>query len=120
MKKILVVEDTISVREEICDILRIENYEVFEAANGYQALALVQRTNPDLIITDILMPHLNGFKLISELKKLKTGKNIPIIVLTAKAEKSDLKHGLKLEIKDYLVKPLSISVLIDAVRNRLA
>jgi DNA-binding response OmpR family regulator len=120
MKKILVVEDTISVREEICDILRIENYEVFEAVNGYQALTLVQKTKPDLIITDILMPQLNGFKLISELRKSKTGKNIPIILLTAKAEKSDLKHGLELGVKDYLIKPLSISVLIKAVRNKLS
>ncbi|MCF6240461.1 MAG: response regulator [Bacteroidales bacterium] len=118
MKKILVVEDTLSVREEICDILRIEDYEVFEASDGYQALAIVKNKMPDLIITDILMPRLNGFKLIKELKRLKRARNIPIILLTAKAEKSDLQHGLELGVKDYLVKPLSILDLIKAVRNK--
>ncbi len=118
MKKILVVEDTISVREELCDILRIENYEVFEASDGHQALAIVKSKMPDLIITDILMPRLNGFKLIKELKKWKKTKNIPIILLTAKAEKADLQHGLELGVKDYLVKPLGILDLINTVKNK--
>jgi len=118
MKKILVVEDTISVREEVCDILRIENYEVFEASDGHQALAIVKSKMPDLIITDILMPRLNGFKFIEKLKKWKKTKNIPIILLTAKAEKADLQHGLELGIKDYLVKPLGILDLINTVKNK--
>ena len=119
MKTILVVEDTKAVREEICDILRIEEYEVIEAVDGLKGLKAVNNKLPDLIITDILMPRLDGYKFIEELKSQDKTKNIPVIFLTAKAGKADKKQGMKLGVNDYLIKPLSPNDLLEAVSNKL-
>ncbi|MBC7472687.1 MAG: response regulator [Candidatus Sericytochromatia bacterium] len=119
MKKILVVEDTKSVREEIVTILQFENFDVFEAENGLVGLIQAKKILPDLIVCDVLMPELDGFGLLTCLRDEVATSSIPFIFLTAKAAKEDMRGGMELGADDYITKPFSPEELVNAIRVRL-
>lgn len=119
MYKVLVVEDTLSIREEINDILLMEGYAVFQAENGKDGFDVASKENPDLIVSDILMPELNGFEMFEKLQENKNTMNIPLIFLSAKAEKEDIRAGMNLGAEDYLTKPVNTNDLVDAVENKI-
>tara|TARA_B110000305_G_C19448649_1_gene646404 strand:- start:331 stop:3069 length:2739 start_codon:yes stop_codon:yes gene_type:complete len=120
MFKILVVEDTLTIREEVCDILLLEGYQVCQAENGQTGFNSALKELPDLIISDILMPKLNGFEMFEKLLKHKKTKDIPLIFLSAKGEKADVRTGMNAGAEDYLVKPVNTSELITVVKKKLA
>ena len=117
--KILIVEDTLIIKEEVYDILSLEGYEVFQAENGKIGYQVALKKLPDLIISDILMPKLNGFEMFEKLQKHKKTKNIPLIFLSAKGEKEDIRSGMNAGAEDYLVKPINTEELVKVVRNKL-
>jgi two-component system sensor histidine kinase/response regulator len=119
MYKVLIVEDTLAIKEEIHDILIMEGYKVFQAENGLIGFEIALIEQPDLIISDILMPHLNGFGMFEKLQTNKKTANIPLIFLSAKAEKEDIRIGMNLGAEDYLTKPLNINDLLNAVENKI-
>lgn len=119
MYKILIVEDTIAIREEVFDILTMEGYEVFQAENGKIGFEMALKENPDLIISDILMPEINGFEMFKQLQKEDKTQSIPLIFLSAKGEKKDIRAGMNLGAEDYLTKPIHINDLISAVDNKI-
>ncbi|MCF6185098.1 MAG: response regulator [Bacteroidales bacterium] len=118
-KKILVVEDTSAVREEICDILKMEGFNVSEAVNGKEGLRLAQTVKPNLILTDIVMPEMNGFELYENIAKNSKIQNIPIIFLSANADKDALERAKKMGTGEYIVKPVSPDILIKTITNRI-
>lgn len=117
--KILVVEDDSYLRNNISDILGSENFDVISADNGLDGIALAKNHSPDLIISDIMMPKMDGFQFIEELMKYDELVTTPVIFLSAKAEHQSIRMGMKLGADDYLVKPFQIDDLLDAVRARL-
>lgn len=119
MKKILVVEDEKSVRENIVTLLTEEGYKVFSAQNGEQGINIAKSEEPDLIICDIMMPGKDGYAVLTELCNHKSTKTIPFIFLTAKVERSDLRLGMELGADDYLFKPFKIAELLKSVESRL-
>ena len=119
MFKILVVEDTLAVREEIYDILLLEGYNVFQAKNGLEGYKMAVQENPHLIISDILMPELNGFEMFEKLQKDLKTRHIPLIFLSAKGEKEDVIFGMKLGADDYLTKPINVNDLLKAAKNKM-
>lgn len=119
MKKIMVVEDTKSVREEVVTILEFEDFEVIEAENGMIGLEYARKYLPDLIVCDVLMPELDGFGLLKLLREESATSTIPFIFLTAKAAKEDWRGGMDLGADDYLTKPFTPEELINAIRTRL-
>ena len=119
MFKILIVEDTLTIREEIHDVLVMEGYTVFEAENGSIGFEIALKKHPDLIISDILMPKLNGFEMYKKLQNNKTTKLIPLIFLSAKAEKSDIRAGMNLGAEDYLTKPIDVEDLLNTVKIKI-
>ena len=119
MYKILIVEDTLAIREEIFDILVMENYTVFQAENGKIGFEIALKENPDLIISDILMPELNGIEMFKKLQTHKKTISIPLIFLSAKGEKEDIRKGMNLGAEDYLTKPINVNDLLDAVENKI-
>ena len=119
MYKILVVEDTLSIREEINDILLMEDYIVFQAENGRTGFEVASKENPDLIVSDILMPELNGFEMFEKLQEHQKTMDIPLIFLSAKAEKEDIRIGMNLGAEDYLTKPVNTNDLINAIENKI-
>ncbi|AFU68390.1 bacteriophytochrome-like histidine kinase sensor and response regulator [Psychroflexus torquis ATCC 700755] len=119
MYKVLIVEDTLAIREEIYDILLMEGYEVFQAENGLIGFELALKEQPDLIVSDILMPELNGFEMFEKLQTNNKTVSIPLIFLSAKAEKEDIRIGMNLGAEDYLTKPTNVDDLLNAVKNKI-
>lgn len=120
MKTILLVEDEETVNDTITDMLTIEKYKVLQAFNGLQALELLNnnQNNIDLILSDINMPEMDGYELLSNVKANEKTKFIPFIFLTAKVEKKDLRKGMELGADDYLFKPFSHNELLKALETR--
>ena len=119
---LLVVEDDTHLLWGIRDILKLGSYDVLTAENGKQALELLNDEDtprPDLIVSDIMMPYVDGLEFLQEVRKKEDWITIPFIFLTARGEKSDINKGKKLGVDDYLVKPFDAPDLLVAVDSRL-
>lgn len=110
MFKILVVEDDKNLKKLIKITLTKENYTVYEASNGEEALEMLDTNYVDLIISDVMMPEMDGFELIKELRTSKY--KMPIMLITAKDSIEDKKEGFLLGADDYMVKPINLEELI--------
>lgn len=119
MKTILIIEDQPDMRENIATILEMENYAVIEAANGRRGITHAREEKPDLILCDVMMPELDGYGVLQELRQDNTIAGTPFIFLTARGEKRDLREGMNLGADDYLTKPVSAHDLLAAVSARL-
>jgi len=115
-KSVLVVDDEAMVREVVCAYLEREGFSTYEAIDGEEALRLVAEREPDLIVLDVMLPKLDGFSVIAELRKRT---HVPVILLTARAEEVDRVLGLELGADDYVVKPFSPRELAARVRSVL-
>lgn len=107
---ILVVEDDTSVREMVCDALRLAGYETKSAVDGSEALSSQQKSRADLIVTDVNMPKVDGYELAQRLRD--RGDTTPIIFLTARSEKPDIGKGFRVGADDYISKPFGIEELV--------
>ena len=119
MKKVLIIEDNLDVRENTADILELEGYDVSTAENGKIGVKIAKKLLPDIILCDIMMPELDGFGVLEILNKSPETASIPFIFLTARAEKADLRKGMNLGADDYLTKPFNEKDLLDALQSRL-
>ena len=119
MKKILVVEDETAIRNNLQIMLRVEGYEVFTAANGLAGRIAALEHQPDLIISDIMMPELDGFELLAALRNETLTMHTPVILLTARTERQDFRQGMALGADDYIPKPFERQDLLNAVRTQL-
>lgn len=114
--KILVVEDEADILELIRYNFEREGYVVVTAENGEDALRLVPTETPDLVLLDLMLPGVDGLDVCRELKRGPETAKIPIIMVTAKGEESDVVAGLELGADDYVAKPFSMKILIARVR----
>jgi len=119
MKKIILIEDNLDIRETTQEILELADYEVYSAENGKEGVKLAKEKNPDLIICDVMMPELDGYGVLRILCKNPITSNIPFIFLTAKTEKADIRKGMNLGADDYITKPFDESELLEAIETRL-
>ncbi len=118
---VLVVEDDLNLLEGVRTVLELDGYAVLTAENGQQALEVLRRTplRPDLIVSDIMMPLMNGIELLSAIREEPDWVTIPFIFLTARSEKSDVLRGKQVGADDYLIKPFDTEDLLVAVESRL-
>jgi len=119
MTTILVIEDEVDVREILSELLTTENFNVLTANNGDLGYQIAQCQRPDLILCDIMMPELDGYGVLSQLKENPATDEIPFIFLSAKADRLDFRVGMDLGADDYLTKPFTRDELLTAVRMRL-
>jgi len=103
-KKILIIEDDKFLLKVIKKKLLIENYTVIEAMDGEQGIKSVKREKPDLILLDLILPGIDGFEVLTKIKKDKELSKIPVIILSNLGEKEDINKGLKMGAIDYLIK----------------
>ena len=117
--KILVVDDEVNIRNVIKEYAKFEGYEVEEAGNGMQAVEICKEKDFDIIIMDVMMPKLDGFSAIKEIRK---NKNIPVLMLSARGEEYDKLFGFEIGIDDYVVKPFSpkeVMARVAAITSRV-
>ncbi len=122
MKKILIVDDQREIRELVAATLRIGPYQIFQAANGPEALDVVRRDRPDLILLDVMMQAggMDGFEACRRIKTDLETSNSFIMMLTARGQKSDLEQGYAAGANDYFTKPFSpleLMAKVDEVMN---
>jgi len=118
MKKILVIEDQLQMRRNIATILEMEGFEVLTAENGHRGIDLASNAKPDLIICDVMMPELDGHRVLEAVRANQATATMPFIFLTARGEKADLREGMNLGADDYLTKPVSREDLLTAINAR--
>ncbi|HEY0591478.1 MAG TPA: response regulator transcription factor [Thermoanaerobaculia bacterium] len=114
--RILVAEDDVDIRRAIVAELRGEGYETAEAGDGREALTLIRTAKPDLVLTDLAMPVMDGFALIAALRK---GGTTPIIVLSVRGGEADRVRALDLGADDFVTKPFSVAELFARIRALL-
>ncbi len=115
--KILVVEDEKRMAQALCQLLRLERYEVDHCDNGLDALLAIESGIYDAVVLDVMLPQKNGFDIAREVRK--KGIKTPIIMLTAKSELDDKVRGLDCGADDYLTKPFMTKELIARIRALL-
>ncbi|MCU0697409.1 MAG: response regulator transcription factor [Myxococcaceae bacterium] len=116
-QRILVVEDDLSILTGLSMSLRSDGYEVLQAQDGKAGLQKALDESPDLVVLDLMMPQLNGYEVLEELRK--RGSKVPVIVLSARGMERDKVMGLDLGADDYLVKPFSLGELLARIRSVL-
>jgi len=117
MLKVLVVEDDQALRKLFCTVLTKHNYQTVEAENGEEALDVLDRESVSLIITDVMMPEMDGYEFSSLVRDY--DKKVPILMITAKSEINDKQQGFKSGIDDYMVKPIDVNEMIFRVEALL-
>lgn len=116
MESILIVDDELPIRELLKYNLEKEGFTIYQAETGTQALEIARKKMPDLIILDLMLPDMSGLDICRIIKNDKPIAHIPIIMLTAKTEDSDIVGGLELGADDYITKPFSPKVLVARIQ----
>ncbi|MCD4739023.1 MAG: response regulator [Anaerolineae bacterium] len=119
-QRILIVEDHPVLLNAICGLLENDGYEVVGATNGDDALEAMAVKTPELVISDIMMPGMDGYELYQKIRENPQWTRIPFIFLTAKGENEDIKKGKSLGVEDYLTKPFDAEEILITVHARLA
>ncbi|NOT76056.1 MAG: response regulator transcription factor [Cyclobacteriaceae bacterium] len=119
MKKILLVEDTAHLAEELVDILTMEGFHVDLATNGLEGIAFLSNNLPDLIITDLLMPKMDGFEFIEKVRSKSETSSIPIVVLSAKTSDVERKKVEEIGANKFIPKPCKAHELVSCVKSLL-
>ncbi len=118
--KILVVDDDAVVRNAFSSILVGQGFEVITAADGYAAINAAVSNQPDLIFLDLIMPNMDGFKTLAELRKMSRTENIPVIIVTGRTDAATLMKALKMGAFDFISKPFLQSDVIRKTRTMLS
>jgi len=115
-KKILVIDDDLNIIKLMTYVLKKEKYEVMTAKNGQDGLKLVKEFNPSLIVLDLMMPVMDGFKFLEEFKSIPV-EDIPVIVTTARGYTKEIEKIIDAGASAYIEKPFDRKVFLDTVRN---
>ena len=120
-KKVLIVEDEMSLRAPLGSLLRSEGYEVLEAVNGEEGLEKAMKEHPDVILLDVFMPKMTGLEMLAELRKDEWGKSAKVMLLTNSANSENVASALEGNVTDYLVKAeWDLADIVKKVKTKLA
>lgn len=117
--RIQVIEDEINIRENIQELLEAKGYDVRVSPNGKQGVLDAIDFKPHLIVCDVMMPKMDGYKVLEYIRKTSIIQNTPFIFLTARVDKNDIRQGMDLGADDYLTKPFTYKELLRAIESRL-
>lgn len=119
MKTVLLIEDNTDIRENTCELLELEGYNVVAADSGETGLFLARENKPDIILCDIMMSGMNGYEVFAELKNDGTTSVIPLVFISASVERKAIDNGLAMGAKAYIQKPFDSRELFDVLINCL-
>lgn len=119
MKKILIIEDEPDLCESIAEIIEMHNFKSLTAENGIEGLEYIKEELPDLVLCDVDMPGIDGYGVLSALRQNPKTMNLPLIFITGKDQRDDVRLGMKLGADDYLTKPFTATELMNAIAIRL-
>lgn len=119
MPHILIIEDEPQVRANLREILTLNDFQILTASDGQTGLLAAQDTMPDLILCDVSMPHMDGYGVLQALRQNHQTRHIPMIFLTAQADRPSVRQGMEMGVDDYLAKPFAPKDLLKAVNTQL-
>lgn len=119
MSKVLVVEDSVTQREMITDLLKGSGLDVTVASDGVEALSQIADTHPDLVVLDIVMPRMNGYEVCRQIKSNPKTQDIPVVMCSSKGEEFDRYWGMKQGADAYIAKPFQPTELVGTVKQLL-
>lgn len=119
MKKILIVDDDITLRTALIRYLQTRGYSVQEASSGIEALSLFEQNPPDVVVSDVLMPEMDGLEFCRRLRATRSGQLVPFIFLSTRKEVDDRVQGHQMGADDYLVKPFDPKELVAKIESQL-
>jgi two-component system response regulator MtrA len=114
MTRVLIVEDNANLAFGLTRSLESEGYDVEAAEDGVRGLEMARTTNPDLVVLDLMLPGMDGYTILKKLRA--EGKDVPVLILTARGEEADKVFGFRLGADDYVTKPFSLSELLARVQ----
>ncbi|MDH4202654.1 MAG: response regulator [Phycisphaerae bacterium] len=117
--RILVVDDEPNIVQTLKDRLEMNEYTVFTAGNGQECLNVAQEQSPDLILLDVIMPIMDGHETLENLRKQEWGKDISVMMLTARSQAQDITRAKACGIEDYIIKPFDLSELLEKIESIL-
>lgn len=116
-QRILVVDDDEHIRKSLAQYLEMEDFDVDVASSGPEALSRAGQQAPDLVLLDIMMPGMDGFEVVEKLRQEAATRQVPIILLTARGQDTDVIKGYQLGVSSYLTKPFNLDELVDTIRE---
>jgi DNA-binding NarL/FixJ family response regulator len=119
MPKVLVIEDEPELRDNLIEVLKLHSFDTLATGSGRQGVELARQRRPDLILCDVTMPVIDGYGVLRLLREDANISRIPLIFLTARGERADVRAGMNLGADDYLIKPVSVEDLLSAIHSRL-
>lgn len=117
---VLIIEDEDPVRQAIADILAHEGYHPLQAPDGRTGLKLAREAHPDIIVCDVFMPEMDGFKVLMYLRQETGTASIPVIFVTADTGRACMRRGMELGADDFIIKPFTSKELLGALKARMA
>jgi DNA-binding response OmpR family regulator len=118
--KILVVDDDEHILRSLSQYLELEDFQVFSASSGPEALQLFAQEKPDLLVLDVMMPGMDGFQVLETLRQDPETAAVPVLMLTARDQHNDILKGYQMGATSYLVKPFNLDELVEAIREVFA
>lgn len=118
MTQILLIDDETRLRNNTAEMLELHGYDVVTAQDGIEGFAKAMTVEPDVILCDVMMPNSDGYDFLERIKRTHLS-NIPVILLTARAEREDERHGMSLGADDYITKPFEITEVVKSIKARL-
>jgi len=118
-KTILIVDDMLTLRQSVRIILERQGYVVVEAGDGQEALQKIAKSCPDLVLLDLMMPTMSGLEVLEHIAADEALRGLPIIVLTAVADRRQMRRFIEMGVADYLLKPFTPNALLNQVRRAL-
>ncbi len=119
MSKVLIVEDSVSTRQYIADLLTSKGLVVKIASDGVEAMNILKKYRPDIVVMDIVMPRMNGYELCRNIKSNEETKNVPVVICSAKSEEFDRHWGMKQGADAYITKPFKSNELLSTIKQLL-
>lgn len=115
--KILVVDDEPNIVQTLKDRLEMNDYKVVTGCNGLEGLRMAEQESPDLILLDVIMPMMDGHEMLEALRQQDWGKDISVIMLTARSQTQDIERARACGIDDYIIKPFDLSELLEKIES---
>ena len=115
--KVLVVDDEPNIVQTLKDRLEMNDYQVGVAHNGQDGLKIAQEQAPDVILLDVIMPVMDGHEMLEKLRQQDWGKDISVIMLTARSQAQDIARARACGIEDYIIKPFDLSELLEKIEH---
>lgn len=117
--KLLIIDDDVTLVNALKLYLSKEGYEVITTSNGLEGLQALYNQRPDLVVLDIMMPKMDGLKVLKKLKENKKTQNIPVIMLTAKNDEASINDAIGSYSEQYIIKPIEMATLESKIKNVL-